>query len=197
VNNSGVNFICPTLDVEVEQAKTVFDVNFWGLISCTQAFAPLLIAAKGTVINNGSILSLLNLPYSSIYCASKAAITMFGEVLRIEMAPFGVNVVTIITGSVATNINNEGSGFKPRPDSRYAKIEAAINNIAHGKDIPNQMKPKEYAEKVVGDILGGASGKIWRGGSATAVRYLFKFLPQFIIVDYYYFLHVILRLTFH
>lgn len=186
VNNAGVNYISPTLDVDIGKAKAMFDVNFWGVLSCIKAFAPLLIAAKGTVINIGSILSLLNLPYSSIYCASKAAITIFDEVLRIEMAVLGVKVVTAITGSVATNINAEGSGFQLQPNSRYAEVESAISDMAHGKDIPNQMSCREYAEKVIGDILGGASGKIWRGGSATATRYLSAVLPQSIIVRLHY-----------
>lgn len=182
VNNAGLNYVSPTLDVNTEKAKEIFDVNFWGTLSCVQAFASLLISAKGTIINTSSILSLLNTPYTSIYCASKAAITIFDQVLRLEMAPLGVKVVTTITGSVATNINAEGSGFKLQPDSRYAEVEAQINKVAYGKDIPNQMSCEEYAEKVVGDILGGASGKIWKGGNATATRYLSALLPQSAIV---------------
>jgi short-subunit dehydrogenase len=185
VNNSGVNYICPTLDVDIAKAKAMFDVNFWGVVACIQAFAPPLIAAKGTIINIGSILGLLATPYQSIYCASKAAISIFDSVLNIELAVFGVKVVTVITGSVESNINATGSGFEPPPNSRYAGIEAAISNKAHGKDIPRQMKSQDYAEKVVGDILGGASGKIWRGGSSTLIRYSSPILPQSMVVRYY------------
>ena len=197
VNNAGRNYMCPTLDVDIREAKATFDVNFWGVLSCIQAFAPLLIAAKGTVVNIGSFQSILNVPYSSIYSASKAAITIFDEVLRIELAVLGVQVVTVITGSVATNINATGSGFKLQPDSRYTEIEAAINDMAHGKDIPNQMSCQEYAEKVVGDVLGGARGKIWRGGSASVTRYLSPILPQSVMVRLYYILSWLhIRLTF-
>jgi 1-acylglycerone phosphate reductase len=73
----------PTLDVNVEKAKAMFDVNFWGMLARIQAFAPLVIAAQGTIVNTGSIVSVLNVPYNRIYCASKAAITIFDEVLRV------------------------------------------------------------------------------------------------------------------
>jgi short-subunit dehydrogenase len=182
----GKNYVIPALDVDIEKAKATLDTNFWGVLACTQAFAPLLIAAKGTVIYISSILSILNTLYSSIYYASKAAITIFDEVLRLELAPFGVKVVTTITGSVVTNINTEGLGFKPQPDSRYAKIEAEINNMAHGKDIPNQISCEAYAERIVGDILGGASGKIWRGADGNATRFLSAIAPRAIMVGFHY-----------
>lgn len=189
VNNAGRNYICPTLDVDIAEAKAMFDVNFWGLCSCIQAFASLLIAAKGTIVNIGSFQSVLNVPYSSIYSASKAAISIFDEILRIEMAVLGVNVVTVVTGSVATNINAEGSGFKLQPNSRYKEIEATINDRAHGKDIPNQMNCQDYAEKVAGDVLGGVRGKTWRGGSASIARYLSLVFPQSIMVRFALYFH--------
>ncbi|KAE9379778.1 oxidoreductase [Stipitochalara longipes BDJ] len=179
VNNAGVNYISPTLDLSIAKARQLFDVNFWGTVECVQAFAPLLINAKGggLIVNNSSIVGVLNTPFQSIYDASKAAVTMFGEVLRLEMEPLGVKVLTVITGSVKTNINVTGSGFEKSEGSRYHAIEGNIENIAYGKGVPNQMTADEYAERVVGDILGGASGKIWRGGNATLVRCLGA-LPQ-------------------
>lgn len=90
--------------------------------------------------------------------------------------------MSTITGSVAINFNDEGSGFKPKTDSRYVKIEAETNNMAYGKDIPNQISCEAYAEKVVGHILGGVSGKIWRGGNANASGDLSAIAPQIITV---------------
>lgn len=132
VNNAGVNYVSPTLDISIQKAREVFDVNFWGTVECVHAFAPLLMNAKdgGVIVNNSSILSVLNCPFQSIYNASKAAVSMYGEVLRLEMEPLDVRVVTLVTGSVKTKINDAGSGFERREGSRYRAIECSVEKAA-------------------------------------------------------------------
>ena len=65
VNNSGGGLIMPTLDTDIEEAKRMFDVNLWGVLAVTQAFAPLVIAAKGSIVNGSSLASCLNPPWTS------------------------------------------------------------------------------------------------------------------------------------
>lgn len=65
VNNSGQNYVMPFLDQDIEQAKRMFEVNFWGVFRMIQGFAPLLIEAKGTIVNIGSIVSYLHSPFLS------------------------------------------------------------------------------------------------------------------------------------
>lgn len=55
VNNSGLGMTAPALDSDIEQGKALFDVNFWGVLRVTQAFADLLIKAKGVLVNISSI----------------------------------------------------------------------------------------------------------------------------------------------
>lgn len=54
VNNSGQNFIRPALDVSLEEGRKLFDVNFWAPLAMIQAFAPLLIEARGHIVNQSS-----------------------------------------------------------------------------------------------------------------------------------------------
>ena len=63
VNNSGGGFIMPVLDTDMEETRRMFEVNLFGVLAVTQAFAPLLIAAKGTIVNNSSIGGCLYPPY--------------------------------------------------------------------------------------------------------------------------------------
>jgi 1-acylglycerone phosphate reductase len=65
VNNSGRQYHRPTLDVDVEEGKRLFDVNFWGTLAMIQAFTPLLFRAQGTIVNIGSIVGYLHTPFSS------------------------------------------------------------------------------------------------------------------------------------
>lgn len=65
VNNAGQSMVMPALDTDIEEAKKLFDVNFWGVLTTTRAFAPLVIAAKGTIVNICSISGYLNAPWMS------------------------------------------------------------------------------------------------------------------------------------
>lgn len=65
VNNCGISHIAPLLDMNVEEAKEIFDVNLWGVMAMTQAFAPLLIAASGSIVNISSISTYIYAPWMS------------------------------------------------------------------------------------------------------------------------------------
>jgi NAD(P)-dependent dehydrogenase (short-subunit alcohol dehydrogenase family) len=109
----------PVLDTDIDQAKKIFGVNLWGMVAATQAFAPLVIAAKGSIVNNSSLPLLYTchgivrffirlivscftlealLIFPAIRSASKAAMKVYSETLHLEMAPFGVKVVIVMTG---------------------------------------------------------------------------------------------------
>ena len=65
VNNSGLGYIMPFLDLDMDEAKKLFDVNFWGVLAATKAFAPMLIEAKGAIVNISSIAGVAYNPYES------------------------------------------------------------------------------------------------------------------------------------
>ena len=64
VNNAGVEVNCPLLDTDITEAKRLYDVNVWGPLAMVQAFAPLLIEAKGVVFNQSSIDGALNMVWA-------------------------------------------------------------------------------------------------------------------------------------
>lgn len=63
VNNAGCAYTLPVLDLDIKLAREMFDVNVWGVYAMIQSFAPLVIAAKGTIANMASVGVLLNPPY--------------------------------------------------------------------------------------------------------------------------------------
>ncbi|MCJ1381252.1 hypothetical protein MMC17_004361 [Xylographa soralifera] len=183
VNNSGRGYVVPMLDADLEEARALFDVNFWGVIAVTQAFTPLLTDARGTVVNIGSISGLLNDPHRGIYGASKAAINIVGETMRLEMGPFGVKVVTVVAGVIATNFSANMPDFKLPSDSLYLPVKKEINAVAGDKLPTTAMDVDVFAEKLVGDVLGGANGLVYRGKLATLSWFILKFLPVW-VTDY-------------
>jgi 1-acylglycerone phosphate reductase len=64
VNNAGVELQCPLLDVDIQEARKVYDVNFWGTLAVTQAFAPLLIEAEGVIANQSTIDAALSMVWA-------------------------------------------------------------------------------------------------------------------------------------
>ncbi|KAF3398834.1 NADPH-dependent 1-acyldihydroxyacetone phosphate reductase [Talaromyces pinophilus] len=103
VNNAGrahwpggdTGHTCPLADVDLQSAMETFNLNVLSALAVTQAFLPLLIAAKGKVINIGSIGGKVVTPFTGIYAASKAALNSMSETLRVELAPFDVQVITV------------------------------------------------------------------------------------------------------
>ncbi|KAK6197112.1 hypothetical protein LQW54_010907 [Pestalotiopsis sp. IQ-011] len=57
VNNAARSSVMPLLDVDIDDAKEMFDVNFWSILAVTQAFAPLIVQAKGVLVNHSSVAS--------------------------------------------------------------------------------------------------------------------------------------------
>ncbi|KAJ6571978.1 hypothetical protein B0H19DRAFT_1132009 [Mycena capillaripes] len=180
VNNAGAGLTMPLLDTDVDEAARLHDVNLWGALRTVQAFADLIIAARGKVVNVSSVGSVTNMAWNGAYSASKAGLNRLSETLRLELAPFGVSVLTVMLGGVATVfIANEAPRPLP-PGSRYTSIGDAILLWAREKGgLAGMMPPERLAEELVPDILAsGKSGTVWRGSSAGLVRFVAGWLPQ-------------------
>lgn len=67
VNNAGADYVVPLLDTSVDEGRRLFDLNVWSILSMSQAFAPLLIQAHGTICNISSIAGVMPLAWSGTY----------------------------------------------------------------------------------------------------------------------------------
>lgn len=103
VNYAGLGYTMPFLDSPIEDCQRVFDINVWGFMRMVQAFAPLVIAGKGTIVVAGTTVEILGMPFQGAYCGSKAALLVMGDTLRREMKPLGVRVLHFTTGLVQSN----------------------------------------------------------------------------------------------
>ncbi|KAL4865042.1 hypothetical protein BDV12DRAFT_211266 [Aspergillus spectabilis] len=149
--------VLPALDTSDETAKRLFEVHFFGVLSVNQAFRPLVIAARQTIMNVCSISGVLNAPWQGIYNTSKAALMSWSETPRLQPQPFCVSVVSLVTGSVYTNITSQDNIIL-REDSFYHKATDAIRKRGRGEDRPANSTPAEFAGQVAGDVFGGAEG---------------------------------------
>ncbi|RAK96508.1 SDR family oxidoreductase [Aspergillus ibericus CBS 121593] len=180
INNSGVPLTLPALDTPLEKAKELFDVNFWGVVGMTNAFAPLVIKAKGTIVNICSLGGVMPVPWNAFYTSSKAALKSYSESLRQELAPFGVKVVIVMTGVVGSNLWTKAPDLDLK-GSMYEGAKKEIVDMATGQVVKDAMAPSEYARRVVDDLLAGKSGLVWRGKMASITWFLTSFMPGWVM----------------
>lgn len=106
VNNAGVED--ENLPVEImpsEIWRRLFETNVFGLVEVTKRAVPLLRANGGGVICNVTSSSILApVPFLAAYRASKAAVSVLGESLQAEVAPFGIRVVEVMPGPIETDM---------------------------------------------------------------------------------------------
>jgi 1-acylglycerone phosphate reductase len=186
VNNAGVGFIGAVADVDIDQAKKHFDANFWGALAMTQAFLPQLILAHGLVMNVSSLADRLPIPWIGIYSSSKAALSAASNRLRVELAPLGVRVQTVLLGGVLTRFGDNLPLVELKDDSPYKSIEKEVNSPPGAKNNPAStigQKPEQTAEKLANDIVRGKSGDLLRGAYASITAWCLQLLPHSWIVS--------------
>lgn len=106
VNNAGYAIRGVLEETPLEQAQQVFDVNVFGVLRMIRAVVPHMREQKaGCIINISSIAGKLSTPVNGIYSASKFALEALSDALRIEVVPFGVQVVSIEPGAIKTQFD--------------------------------------------------------------------------------------------
>jgi 1-acylglycerone phosphate reductase len=175
VNNAGVNYIGPLSDTSMADFKHQFQVNVFGTVELTKALLPLLIASKGIIVNHTSQ-SAYGIPsLCGAYAASKAALANYTDVLRLELAPFDVRVMELVTGGAMSNITNDMSKPFVAENSIYSPVRAEILAVVDPEKVRKMvMSGDVYARKVVGDILrpSGPPRWAWRGSLATTMWFI-------------------------
>ncbi len=139
VNNAGVAFGGPLETLPLEELRMQLEVNVVGAIAVTQAFLPLLREAAGRIVFIGSIAGRIAMPYLAPYCASKSALRALSDALRLELAPWQIDVSLIEPGSVATPIWSKCLAMRDKllaqlppsaPEYYRTAIEAVMRALA-------------------------------------------------------------------
>ncbi|RDA93320.1 hypothetical protein CP533_2031 [Ophiocordyceps camponoti-saundersi (nom. inval.)] len=182
LNNAGAGYSMPLMDLDIARARQLFDLNVFSIIAVTRAFFPLLTRSTwgGVVVNNTACSSLTTgaLPFAGAYNASKAAAANLTEVLRLELAPFGIKVINLMTGSVRSTFHDNAPRATLPPTSLYNVAKEEVEKAMSGEEAAaTGADPAQWAEQVVNDLgKSKPSHWLWRGKYSTLVR-LASFLP--------------------
>ncbi|XP_015865828.3 11-beta-hydroxysteroid dehydrogenase A-like [Ziziphus jujuba] len=136
VNNAGISSVCMLEEVdEITNLRPVMDTNFWGSVYTTRFAIPHLRNSRGKIVVLSSSSAWLPMPRTSIYNASKAALLMFFDTLRVE---FGSDIkITIVTpGFIESELNQgkylQGEG-KMTVDQDMRDVQVSVMPVGRAK----------------------------------------------------------------
>ena len=184
VNNAASSYSMPIMDISLEDARKLFESNVWSHVAVSQAFLPLMLKAtvssspnkQAMIVNHTSVGSVTALPFQGVYNASKAALAMLTDTLRLELACFGIRVVELKTAGVHTNIianNNVNTKAEKLPaTSIYSPARTVLEEAMSQKGLEDRgISAEQWAAEVSALLLAKSPPNvIWKGESASMAR---------------------------
>ncbi len=152
VNNAGYALRGAVEEIPVEQVQKMFDANVFGMMRMIQAVAPHMRRQKtGRIINISSIAGKLATPANGAYSATKFAVEALSDALRVELAPFGIQVVLIEPGSIKTQFHTtvevNAQEIFADPASPYQPLYQQYQQVTSG------MRRQEPGPEAVSQVI--------------------------------------------
>jgi len=136
INNAGYGSHGPVELVPTDEARRQFEVNVFAVTRLSQLVIPAMRSAgRGTIVNIGSIAGRMWMPFGGWYHATKYSLECLSDAMRLELAPFGIRVVLVQPGAIATEwggiaVNNLLANSRGTP---YEKPASAFSGILAGE----------------------------------------------------------------
>jgi short-subunit dehydrogenase len=179
VNNAGVPGGGRFADLSLDRIRLVAETNLVAVMACTKVFLPMLLEARGHVVNVASLAGRYAMPGSSVYSAAKHGVVAFSESLYHELAPRGVIVTAVNPGLVATE------GFIPpssplwrdrlvrpfiMPPERVARtiVDVVVHHRGPEVSVPRWLAAPQAARLVAPPLYRAALARIVSGRAGTA-----------------------------
>ncbi len=150
INNAGFGIAGSVEDTSVEEAKSIFETNLFGLLRVCRAALPIMRkAGSGTIINISSLGGRIGLPYQGLYSATKFAVEGLSEALRMEVRQFGIDVTLIEPGDICTTFTDNRRYTEGSMDSSPYRIGIERTMMVVERDERAGSSPKRVANLVV------------------------------------------------
>ena len=188
INNAGYAAMGPLVDMPIEDLRAQFETNVFAPMELTKACLPLLMSNKNSernaqVVNIGSVSGITPTPFSGAYCATKAALHALSDAQRMELKPFGVDVIIVQPGAIESKFgdNSLANVLQRITDkSLYAPLKEAIKARATAsQDDPTPAS--EFAKVLIGQLLNKPRSTIRIGNGSFGLPLLKRWLPESIL----------------
>jgi len=178
VNNAGFG-VAPggAEESSIEQAKAIFETNFFGLVRMTRAVVPhMRRQGQGRILNIGSVLGFLPMPYAALYAATKHAVAGYSESLDHELRTLGIRVAVIEPAYTKTQFEANFMAPDAKLDA-YREVRALLDKVL-GKVMATADEPSVVADAVLeAAIAARPQLRYAAGGLAKRLRLLRRFAP--------------------
>jgi NAD(P)-dependent dehydrogenase (short-subunit alcohol dehydrogenase family) len=178
VNNAGFSTApAGAEESSIEQAQSIFDTNFFGMLRMTRAVVPhMRHQGSGRIINISSVFGFLPAPYMALYAASKHAVEGYSESLDHELRTRGIRVSVIAPANMKTQFDAN----LLQPDSKLDEYRDARDSV--GKKLTEMINDADDPGVVAETVLTAAVGahpklRYTAGGRANRLQFLRRFAP--------------------
>lgn len=172
INNAGITHRSPVRSTQLEVFTRVMAVDWQAPVALTHHCLPMLEASGGIIVNVGSMASWMPVPGRAAYCAAKAAMAQFFEVLRLEMEPRGVRLLNVYPSFLDTPIEHNALGADGKPAthrrSMVGKMRGADWMADKIIDAMESGRPWIFGDRV--SLLGSVLWRVWPQQYLRSVR---------------------------
>lgn len=176
INNAGYAVYGPVEEVPIDVARRQFEVNIFGLASLTQKIIPIMRENKsGTIINISSIGGKMYTPMGAWYHATKHALEGWSDCLRLELEPFGIDVVIIEPGGIATDFYKVFQE-KLQGDTKNGPYASALRKLIKSIKEMNEkgrLSPPSVITKLIDKVVNSKKPKTRYAAGAYAKLLIF------------------------
>jgi len=176
VNSAGVTLLGAAEETSIEEAKTLFDTNLFGLLRVIKAVLPYMREQRsGRIVNVSSVLGFLPAPYMALYSASKHAVEGLAETLDHEVRQFGIRVSLVEPSFTKTNLDLNA----PQTVARIAAYSHELNVVSQAiqGNVQKAPPPEGVADTIVRAALGAWKMRHTPKGEASLLAKLRRFMP--------------------
>lgn len=182
VNNAGIGSAGPLAEISLQAVRKAWEINTLGQLRLVQKVAPFMASqGNGTIVNIGSVVGKVPTPWAGSYCASKAAVHAMSNALRVELRPFGINLVLVVPGAIRSNIGNASIDSLGKQDwNLYKDFKEAIADRAKASQSGKATDSSVFAKHVVKKVLSRKPPRQIVFGHMTSLFALLSWSPLWV-----------------
>lgn len=182
VNNAGIGSSGPLAELPLQVVRKAWEVNTLGPLRMVQQVVPHMVSRRsGVIVNVGSIVGNVPTPWAGSYCASKAAVHAMSHALRLELRPFGINVVMVMPGAIRSNFGSATvENVRSQEWKLYKKFKESIEERANASQSGKSTDAGVFARDVVKQVLRKRPPRQIVMGHLSGLLSLLSWLPLWV-----------------
>lgn len=182
VNNAGIGSSGPLAELPLQVVRKAWEVNTLGPLRMVQQVVPHMASRRsGVIVNVGSIVGNVPTPWAGSYCASKAAVHAMSHALRLELRPFGINVVMVMPGAIRSNFGSATvENVRSQEWKLYKKFKESIEERANASQSGKSTDAGVFARDVVKQVLRKRPPRQIVMGHLSGLLSLLSWLPLWV-----------------